>query len=186
MSESGASLLVTASMRALLFAALLTLAGCATIPLSTMARFSGFDEGDFVQIDARDVLVQVRVPTEFTLDPERIELSLATAEGESRVERDFPVTLLSQQQEEVPGGLFSANTPVNRLTFKLTDEGLRQFAAVQNAVLKGPAEPKGFNVKWTFSKIPEDAKSTRLWIDLQLSKRQGFFTLFDGAEIDFN
>ncbi|MGH8121369.1 MAG: hypothetical protein ACREPT_01200 [Rudaea sp.] len=165
---------------------LLAASGCASVPLSTMARLGSFDEADFASINPKEVLVQVQVPEEFTIDPEQTVLRVSVATTETSVVRTFPLTFVGEEVASIPSGLFSSPLRVRRQTLKLSDLGRQLFSETQRALNSAPIKQLKFNVSWKFSKLPASALSVRLWVNLQLSVKGGMFPLLKDVSIPFN
>lgn len=171
-------------MKAILLGALL-LSGCASIPLSTMARFSGYDESDFVSIDPSEVRARITVPEEFAIDPAATALSVSFNSAGAENATSIPLQLIREDAVQLDGGWFASSKPGKRQTLRLTPPGIEMFRTVQRIVAAQELDSIAFSVSWKFSQTPPDVKEMRLWVDLHLSQKQGFFPLLRNARIPF-
>lgn len=164
---------------------LLTLAvtGCASVPISTMAKLGGFDESDFAALDPQEVRVRVQVPEDFAIDPQGTVLALTFSTQGTMVARSFPLIFESEDIGTVSSGFFSRTIRVRRQTLKLNEPGIELFREAQQGVRTGSFRPREFTVNTKFSKFAPDTTSLRMWVDLQLSAKDGLFPLFDGAKV---
>ena len=173
-------------LRVLLLLCALVIFGCASVPLSTMARLGSFDKTDFASIDPKEIRVRIQVPEEFTIDTEHTVFSVTLATSATRAVRTFPLSFAGEELASIPDGLFSDPLRVRRQTLKLSDSGLELFAEAQRAHNSAPIKEIQFNVSWKFSKRPALAPSVRLWVDLQLSTKAGMFPLIRDISIRFD
>lgn len=171
-------------MKALLLGALL-LSGCASIPLSTMARFSSYDASDFVSIDPNEVRANITVPAEFAIDHAATTLSVSINGAGTENATSIPLQLIREDTVQLAGGWFASAKPGRRQTLRLTPPGVEMFRALQRTVAAHKLSSINFNVSWKFSQTPPDTKEISLWVDLQLSQKQGFFPLVRNARIPF-
>ena len=161
--------------RVLGLCALLALAGCASVPLSTMARFGDFGDGDFVRIDPSEVLVQVSFPRTMSIDPDRTALSVTLETPSESLTRSFSLDLVSETRARSSGGRFEEPVDLIRQTFRLDAEGIAGFRLAQRAVA-GQAMQRGtLEVNWFFREVPSETGDVRRWVDLRLSAQEGFF-----------
>lgn len=161
----------------------LGLAGCASVPLSTMVRMSTFDHRDFVALDADVLRVRVTLPQAFVLDTAKSWLGVEISSPAGSHTGEFRLTQEMMQPREVAAGVFSDDLPATAYTLKLADPSRAEFRRLQAFVAQGRPGNVTIRVVPILSSFPPDAPSTRVWIDLQLAAAQGFFTLVDGAEL---
>ena len=173
-------------LRVLLLLCALVISGCASVPLSTMARLGSFGKTDFASIDPKEIRVRIQVPEEFTIDPEHTVLNVTLATSATRAVRTFPLSFAGEELASIPDGLFSDPLRVRRQTLKLSDPGLELFAEAQRPLNSTPIKEIQFNVSWKFSKHPAIVTSVRMWVDLQLSAKAGMFPLFRDISIPFD
>lgn len=161
-------------------------AGCASIPISTMLKLSSLDQQDLVQIDPAGVRVRVAVPTGFELDIPETQLTLDLLnEAGKRDKGVFDLSLLRKHAAERSGGLFRADIPVTVYDLALTPAAVTRFRQSQRFALESGIKEINFAVSSKFASIPEDARSVRFWADLRLRASDSYMTLIDGAEIKF-
>ena len=68
-------------------------------------------------------------------------------------------------------------------TLKLAAQSKDEFRKLQSFVGKGRTGQVTIFIAPILSSYPKEASTTNVWIDLLLSKDQGFFTLLEGAEV---
>jgi hypothetical protein len=162
----------------------LCLCGCASVPLSTIARMSTFNERDFAALDAEVVRVRVTLPDGFALDVGRswlgVELTSAAGAHQSTFELDQELV----QPAVIPGGIFSSSQRGTVYVLRLSSPSQTRFRELQRFMGKGRADQVSIRVVPRLASFPKDAASAKVWIDLLLSKTQGYFTLVDGATVD--
>jgi hypothetical protein len=171
-----------------LLSALLLFSGCASIPFSTMATFSQFDENTLTTLDPNQMLVKVSVGHDFNLQPDstKLQLSAQPSNVNRSTEAAFGLELLSQVTEKRATGLFSADMEVTTYQFKIDKTGIEALKKLQ-AQFKttGLSGDMSFSVETDFdakdkTEIKDDIW---LWIDIQLSEQQGYIPLFDAAKM---
>ena len=170
-------------MTTLLLSAAL-LAGCASIPLSTMARMSSFDERSLIQLDPAQIRVRVAVPVGFEVDIEKtkLEIDLHDEAGNKR-HGEFALSRLATTRSQRPGGFLRADVAANQYDLALTPESMKRLRELQAYAASHALKSYEMRVGAELGKVPEDAKALRFWADVKLSDRDAYMTLFDGAEI---
>lgn len=165
---------------------LVLLAGCASMPLSTVMRLSHLDEKTLLQLDPAQVRVRVAIPEGFALDVEQTKLTFVVANaGKDRQERSFGMKLLSTQAAQRNGGLFEGKVPVRSYEMMLNAEGIAQMRELQQLMQRQTFKDFSFSVNTPLAKVPPNARSIRFWTDLRFSQADSYMTLLDGAEIRF-
>jgi hypothetical protein len=172
-----------------LLSALLLLSGCASIPLSTMATFSQFDENTLTTLDPNQMLVKVSVGDDFSLEPDstKLQLTVQLDKVNKSTEAVFGLVQLSKVSEKRATGLFSADMEVTTYQFKLDQAGVDTLKQLQTQIkTAGAMGSFSLNVETDFEP-KEQAKigdQVVLWIDVQLSSVQGYIPLFDAAKLE--
>jgi hypothetical protein len=159
------------------------LAGCVSVPLSTMVRMSTFDEQDFAALDPDVVRVRITLPRAFVLDTRKSWLGVNLASSAGVHEGKFELSQVAVQPAVVPGGLFAPDEPGTEYTLRLAEHSRAPFKELQGFVKRGRPEQVTIRVVPILSSFPEDAASVDVWIDLLLSADAGFFTLLKGARV---
>lgn len=159
--------------------------GCANIPLSTMLKFSSFNEQDFIALDASDIQTRVSISKPFTikLEDTQLALDLNTDKGTRRLE--FPLTLIQTTEIAAEDGFFSSVPAKTEYTFKLSEEAIANFQDVQQTLLTEPGINGGFSVSTGFNEQPDAEQTILISIALQLDKDDGFFVLVEDADVEF-
>jgi hypothetical protein len=162
----------------------LTLASCASIPLSTIARMSHFDESDFAALDATAVRIRIALPQDFDLNAEKSRLRVKVASGTREREDQFDLEPELAEPDTHGGGLFSAPIPCTSYVLRLTGPSRQRFKELQAFTTEGRIDAIDIAVRPAFAKIPEGATTVTAWIDLLLSRSDGWFTLLDAARVE--
>lgn len=172
-----------------LLSALLLFSGCASIPFSTMATFSQFDENTLTTLDPNQMLVKVSVGHDFNLqqDSTKLQLSVQPSNVNKSTEAAFGLELLSKVTEKRATGLFSADMEVTTYQFKIDQTGIDALKKLQSQLkTAGLVGDFSFNVETEFDAKDETEIKDEiwLWIDIQLSEQQGYIPLFDAAKME--
>lgn len=172
-----------------ILSALLVLSGCASIPFSTMATFSQFDENTLTKLDPNQMLVKVSVGNDYSLEPDstKLQLSVQPSNVNRSTEAAFGLELLSKVTEKRGTGLFSADMEVTTYEFKIDQTGAETLKQLQTQFkTTGLSGDMSFSVETDFdTKDKTEIKDEMwLWIDLQLSEQQGYIPLFEAAKMD--
>lgn len=172
-------------LRALLLLVLL-LPGCMSVPVSTMLRLREFDQNSVIALVPADIRVRVKVPDGFAMDPAQtfLKIALGTDDGGSVV-GSFPLAVIGEDLETLPGGMFADDLPLRRYELKLSPRGLELFADAQTKLRSARAGNFKLDVSWAFAHIPEQAQSARFWIELKLAAGEDYFPLIEDAEVAF-
>ena len=164
----------------------LLVAGCASIPLSTMLRLSQLDQQTLVQLDPAQIRVRVAVPAGFEINVAETRLSLdldASAAGHNK--SSFDLSTLRESGGTRSGGLFRSDIEVKVYDLALTRDAITRFRKTQQFALANEISEVNFSVTSKMASMPEDARSIRFWIDLRLRQADSYMTLIDGAEVEF-
>jgi hypothetical protein len=149
-------------------------------------RLSALDAQAVAAIDPRQVRLRVSVPRGFVLDVPASRLTLAAKlrNGTSR-EDGFTLSQLAVTDDTRGRSWFSDDVAVRTWTFGLAAEGQRALAAFQQYALDERLASCTFSVNIRFAASPPAASEVTFWTDLQLSEREGFLVLIDGATVHF-
>ncbi len=165
---------------------LLLCAGCSSVPFGTIARLSTFDAEDFSLLNGEELEVRISLPAEFKLN---IEDSALEVEADSRAgihSSAFELALLKQQTGIKPGGLFASERQINIYRLTLSPRSIDKFKRLQRFFTEAPIDNLNIRVKPKMLDFPAEAQEVELWIELQLSKSEGYMTLLDGATLPLN
>ena len=161
-------------------------AACGTIPLSTAARFTTFDEKDFASLDPRDLRVRVAVPRGYSWDVASVKLGVQVDAGGRERSQDFQLAGVGEEPGRRGDGIVSSGVPVVVTTLRLADPSTTRFRELQRFVADAKTDRIHLDVMLSMLAAPAGAKSVRVWIEAMLSPRQGYFTLVDGGTIRLN
>ena len=179
---------MTKWMRALLLgvASCGLLHACASVPLSTMARMSTFDEQKFAAVRAEEVGVRIRVPKGFELDVAKSGLAITLASKAGVHESRFDLEQVGLRDVEVDAGWLSGAEPGVEYELRLRGPSQDRFRELQAFVAKARADDILIRVMPKLASSPADATAVTVWIDLRLSEAEGYFALVDGAAIELS
>ena len=169
-----------------IFILVLSLSGCASIPLGTMVKFSSFDEQQLLVMQPRDIRarIQIEEPAKLNVETAELTLTLQTEQGELFYE--YPLTLIAKTRIAPVEGFFTSRPGQTEYTLKLSDLARENFKAAQQELAR--QQPKGFSfsVSANFDDFPEDRTEITFSIALQLDPTEGYFNLFEDATMEIN
>lgn len=165
--------------------ALVLLAGCASIPLTTALRLSSMNERTLFELDPAQIRVRVAVENGFEVDAENTRLTLTITNGAGTKDtRSYRLNLLQKATGSRPGGIFHSDYAVVTYELALTSESVADLRALQKLMAFTKNLNVDLNVSADLSTMPDNAKSVRFWIDLKLRQSESYMVLFDGAQIN--
>lgn len=173
------------TFRATLLAAILSAAGCASIPLSTMLGMSNMSPRSLAQVDPEEIRVRLSVPQGFEVDPARTRLEFSIRNPSVDHSSQLGVRVLAATEGERPGGFLEPDLAVTTYLLALTPEGRDEFRALQRVLLQAEhgTFQAGFHAK--FAKRPPGAREVTFWVDLKLSDTEPFMPLLEAARVEF-
>jgi hypothetical protein len=170
-------------LRILIVLSSLAAASCASIPFSTLARMSSFDEKDFSSLDASVVRVKVSLLEHFKLDVGKCVLKVEVKSGErSRIDA-MELKADSVTPGIIPGEIFSSPKSATVYVMSLADSSRQKFIDLQNFVRSAKVDAVNLNVNVALLSVPKDAVDTQVWVDLLFSESAGYFRLIDAGTI---
>jgi len=163
--------------------ALGALAGCVSVPLSTIVRMSTFDEQDFAALDPGVIRARIKLADGYALDPSRSWLGVQVASAAGVHEGEFRLEQVTQMRAPLAQGLFAGDATGTEYTLRLSDASAQEFRKLQAFVRQGQPGEVVIRVVPILSAFPDEAASAPVWIDLLLSREDGYFTLVDAAQV---
>ncbi len=170
----------------LLLFLLLTLHSCASVPLSTMVQMSSFDTQDFIKLNEDELRVKIMLPQGFKLNTDKSWLGIDIKSAAGKHQGIFE---LDQDYEKVISqsrGFLEESELVTEYTLQLSEASKVKFRNLQKFISRASAEDIHIRVVPKLKFIPEGAVSVQVWVDLLLSKAQGYFTLVNAAQLPLN
>jgi hypothetical protein len=164
----------------------LVLSACASVPLSTIARMSTFDERDFAALDGKDVRVKITLPEGFALDVAKSWLSIEIQSAAGTHKSLFDLVQEQTQATTIPGGLFADDQRGMLYELRLSAAAAGKVRELQSFIARAKADDISIRVVPRLSAAPRTANHVNVWIDLLLSPQDGYFRLVDGAEISLD
>jgi len=168
------------------------MAGCSSVPISTMWRMKDFSDQDLAEIDPNELRVRVVHPVymAFDLKNSHFEVGFVDDKG-GNDEYAFGFKLL--ERLEIKQGMFRKKF-VGQTTLGLSSKGIDGFVRLQNDLKnhQDNSRKAGFNVlanfgateDWDKSKEWKNPKILELSILLKLAAEEEYFTLIDNARIE--
>lgn len=161
--------------------AVLFLSACSSIPVSTMLKMSSLDETTLQQTNPEDVRTRItlRPGIQPNLELTNLAMALELAEGS----RQFTFPLEQERVDPVVwgGGLFSDDQQMFAYTLRLTDEGVKDFAAMQKASQESEWRGIDLDIHVKFIGHERGDQGT-MTLELKLAADEDFFTMFDRYE----
>lgn len=170
-------------LKTLLLCLLLAVAGCTSVPLATMAKLSTFDWQDFNALSADEIQVKITVPQGFELNIEHSWLGFELSSQHSEHQGRFNLQQVSTAASTMDKGFFADDQEVSVYTLQLHPDSHGDFSALQGYLGQHRAKNVAIRVVPKLQSFPATKRFVTVWIDVQLSQQDGFFTLVDGAEL---
>lgn len=170
-------------MRRVVFLLLLCLAACTAIPVSTLAKFSRFDERDFAALDGGVIRLRISLPRGYALDVPscRLDVSVQTSGGAYRGQ--FRLEQEASAPRTIAAGWLAPPQATTAYVLRLSPKSVEEFRALQKVVGPSSTSDIKLDVAMEISSAPRDAKSVTVWVDALLSTPEGYFTLIDGRTL---
>ncbi|HVU39211.1 MAG TPA: hypothetical protein VHC95_12830 [Opitutales bacterium] len=172
--------------------ALLVLAGCSTMPLSTMWKMRSFGPDTLTQVKPEELRVKVSIPQGYELDFDQEKPTLDFAVTVDGRETRGKIEMMEESHQDVVKKAATARAPavVNReYVMKFTPESQAKFATLQRLLKSaGKGTKISLQVGTHFAKVPDDLKDgteISFTISLLLFPKDGYLVLFDDVRLRF-
>ena len=160
------------------------LQACSNIPISTMIKMSSFDEDDFIQLNPEELRVRVRSNTETNVIASN-QLTYSYKDTETYIDRYLSLEKLEEEKVRTVKHWFKDDTVEHISWYKLDEEGVEQFRALQqHPVLQDKDREGTFELSVQTVYTEDSPMQFLLSADLLLDPEDGYFTLFYDLEID--
>ncbi|NQZ08405.1 MAG: hypothetical protein HRT35_14710 [Algicola sp.] len=177
--------------RFLLLTLLLMLPGCASIPLTTMAHFSGFGPQDIIEIKARELRVKATINASLGIElVKATTLSLGVKTSQGEVSLILGLQALKQQTIAAKTGFFSSSPAFSVQYMKLSEQGIIDFEKFQQLVKSKSVKGGSFGAGMDHSNGDKDQKTKPVdetvyfSVAIKLAKGDDFVALIDRFEIE--
>lgn len=171
-------------MKVFSFLMVFVVSGCASIPLTTMMKFSTFQKSDFVSLEPEDIKARLIIDQPVEIDIEKVNLGLEVESQQVNRVYKFPLSLLETRAIPAKEGWLASDEAKTEYTFELNQESVLNFRDVQQ-LLKNDKEGKfGFSVDTGFESVPPDLEKINLSILLKLDSTEDFVPIFEDATLD--
>ncbi|GAA4357119.1 hypothetical protein [Kangiella marina] len=173
--------------KVLMIAALAFLvSACSHIPLSTMLSMSSFDEEDFAQITPETIRAKITTDVADKFAEEKTSLKFVLVSPSKKIDKTLPLKIVSETlgNEE---HWFQEDSIKHVTVFKLSPSAIEDFKEIQQTIAE--KHPTGsrqlhFSIRWGMDK--QNPGPYRLTAELLLDAEDGYFTLIDDFEIDYD
>jgi hypothetical protein len=161
--------------------ALLALAGCMSVPVSTLWKLSRFDRASLLAIDPKELRAAALIDQRATMKDVTMKVTLTPKEGKP-VEHRVLLTEPVSRDPRLPA------PPAGRRweIFALTPDGQRDFMRVREAAMN---LPQGSSLTVALAARegnvpPELMRGFPLRLDLLFDAKDGWFTVLKDTELD--
>lgn len=161
----------------------LLIQACSNVPLSTVMKMSGFDEDDFIKLTPEDIRVRVRSNTKTNVLAAN-QLSYSYKGSEAFIDDCLSLTLINEDVRTVKHW-FRKDSSEHISWYQLDAEGVEKFKAMQAHPILQQKDREGtfeLSIQTVYSE--DSPNQFELSVDLLLDPEDGYFTMFDGLEID--
>jgi hypothetical protein len=170
--------------------ALLSLSGCASIPLGTMLKLARFDMQDLQKVDPAEIRAAIRTHHLYQLKHAQLSIKIGLAKtDEMLLDETFE---LDRLPDWAPVALKLKPPPQDRhwIVFQVQPEDLTRFNLLQKRLLE-VSKVEGqksltLGVSSRDNDNPDDMRSIPFRVDLRLAEADGFFTLIKETEIEID
>lgn len=161
----------------------LMLAGCTSIPLSTMLEFRSFGQEDFIKLDPEHIVAKVELdePARANIESTNLSVELSSERGVRSYQ--FPLVLLAEEHIAAESGFFSSTAAKNQYTFQLTDEAIQNFRQVQDEINHNEPLDIHFKIQASLEELEESLDEIRLSLFLKLAPDRDFIPMLRNAKL---
>lgn len=164
------------------------LMACSSVPLSTMLKFSSFDEQNLITIKPSDIQAKITLNDFIDIDLVNTKLGLSLENTTGNLALQFPLEKLTLTQNSAKKGFLSDISASQTYLLQLSPEAIADFRRLQKQLQSSEKNSFGFSVNAKLKKHHELTKNQKITplfitIELKLYKNEKFFTLIDQAEI---
>ena len=170
---------------ALLIASTGLLGGCSSIPLSTMMKFSTFDESDFIGIDPHQLRAKILLEQGFSLSANDSKLAIEIDTLQGRINYRFPLLQEGVKVIEQQASLFSWSKSVSEYQLALTDKGIASFLALQQEIKLNTPKSYSLSVNTRLAQKPAERGEVTMSVLLRFTGNSTYFTLIDNAVLPY-
>ena len=171
-------------MKLFCFFIVFIVSGCASIPLSTMLKFSSYQKSDFVAIKPADIRAKIILDQPIEIDIEKVELGLEVETEQGDRVFKFPLSLLERRAIPAKEGWFAFDEAKNEYTLNLSAESVQNFQEVQQLLTNTNGGNFVFSVNSGFDNLPADIQSFNFSILLKLQNDDEFVPIFEDATVE--
>lgn len=180
------SLLVIGLIRAVFFMLCSIVAGCSSVPFSSMVKMATLDQQDIVNIAPNEVKVRLSItePVELQTKNVRLVLSLDYKNNETR-EYKYLLELIDSHSINENSDWFSSSVIKHQYQFQLAKLSQLDFNKLQkNYVEHGKPQKYRWTVYYYLKTPPQKNQEISLDMELKLSAADDYFYLLKDASID--
>ncbi|WP_286235620.1 hypothetical protein [Thalassotalea sediminis] len=163
---------------------MLFLAGCASVPLGTMLKFSSFDKKDFIALEPHAIKAKLIVDEPVKIDIEKVDLTLDAETQQQRRSYNFPLSLIEQVTVPANAGWLYSNAAKTEYTFKLSTESTLNFKDLQGTLTTHEGWKFSFSINSGFEQVPVEVDAINFSMLLKLRKNENYTAILENATLD--
>ncbi|MBV1909959.1 MAG: hypothetical protein KUG78_11600 [Kangiellaceae bacterium] len=160
--------------------------GCSSVPITTMLKFSSFDNNDIAKIAPRDVQVRLTLDEPVKLLNDKVKLALLfDYEDKESDEYLFELTSLRPAETSVETKWLSSSISRTSYEFSLDRLAQLEFSNFQKS-FSNKGKPSKY--RWTvyYYLNSQQHKEARIDVELKLSKIEEYFYLIKDKRLEID
>ncbi len=162
----------------------LLVCGCDAVPPAATSRMNALAENGLATLDPDAMRLRLVLPQGYVFDPDQTQLALTVSSGGRSRSADLHVEEVGAQSGVHRQALFEPGMPVVTWTLRLTAPSRKSFRELQQIL--GTDNDFLMNVQLSMKSAPPEASSVKVWADLMLTEKEGYFRVVDGGNVDFS
>lgn len=163
------------------------LSACSAVPISTMIQMAGFGKDDMLRLKPEDIRARITVNDSIQVKAEKTKLTAGFETDGQQQQLTFNLEEIKREPIAAVDGFFSSRPAFQKVTFKLSSEGIAAFNKAKQLAQTEQDGKASFSVSAAFDKkdgseIQTDEKLL-LTLELKLDKDSDFMTLIDEWQV---
>ena len=158
------------------------ISACSSIPLTTLLKFSSYDEQELLTLKPKQIRARLTVNSFLNIDLANTKLGITIKNSNGDLALEFPLKQVSLSQTPASEGFFSSAPASQTYLLKLSDKAITDFKALQQQLRLSEKNTFGLSVAAKLKRnenLTPEQKAQRLFmsIELKLSKQQDYFKI---------
>jgi hypothetical protein len=151
--------------------------GCMAMPISTIVKMATFDENDFFQIDPRQLRVRITSDNDAPLVVDKTRLDIERQTYDCKTSKLAGAMVVESEMALQPerSWLGLGYEPRHVWVLKPDDDFVASFFELQDMARRKAIRRGSVQVDYDF----KGRQEAKVVVEVQLSRREGYFTLFD-------